>query len=188
MDRVPSSLAFEYHRHIVNESMETQQKAASSTRTFAVQLAKARNTMHRRANISKGGVESSNEEEGEQPLSNAMHQKEWRDKGCDMCKLFGCPKGYDEAKECDIFDTPTFERVQKIKAMEKYMTKVDKYRKDEKLTALNYEAMQSGTHKVDKEARVENRLPEVHRQHRTRSRGDFRGEWCDWQQLENEST
>ena len=28
--------------------------------------------------------------------------------------------------------------------VEKYMTKVDKYRKDEKLTALNYEAMQSG--------------------------------------------
>ena len=39
--------------------------------------------------------------------------------------------------------------------VEKYMTKVDKYRKDEKLTALNYEAMQSATHKVDKEARVE---------------------------------
>ena len=68
---------------------------------------------------------------------------------------FGCPKGYDEAKECDIFGTPTFERVQKIKAMERYITKVDKYRKDEKLTALNYEAMQSTTHKVDKEARVE---------------------------------
>ena len=77
-----------------------------------------------------------------------MHQKEWRDKGCGMCKLFGYPKGYDEAKECDIFGTPTFERVQEIKAMEKYMTKVDKYCEEEKKTALNYEAMRSSTHHV----------------------------------------
>ena len=118
MDRVPPSLAFEYHRHIVNESMETQQKAASSTRALAVQLTKARITMLRRATISKGGFESQYEEEDEPPpLSNTMHQKEWRDKGCSDCKLFGCPRGYDEAKECDIFGTPTFERVQKIKAM-----------------------------------------------------------------------
>ena len=153
-------MAFEYHRHIVNESMETQQKAASSTRAFAVQLAKARNTMLRRANISKGGFESSNEEKDEEkdepPLSNAMHQKEWRDKGCSKCKLFGCPRGYDEAKECDIFGTPTFERVQKIKAMERYMTKVDKYRQEEKKTALDYDAMQSSTHMVvGEEAQVE---------------------------------
>ena len=150
MYRVPPSLAFEYHRHIVNESMETQQKAASSTRAFAVQLAKARNTMLRRANISKGGFESSNEEKDEEkdepPLSNAMHQKEWRDKGCSKCKLFGCPRGYDEANECDIVGTPTFERVQKIKAMERYMTKVNKYRQEEKKTALDYDDMQSSTH------------------------------------------
>ena len=84
-----------------------------------------------------------------------MHQKEWRDKGCGKCKLFGCPRGYDEAKECDVFGTPTFERVQNIQAMEKHMTKVDKYRKEEKKTALDYEVIQSGTHRVDKEAHVE---------------------------------
>ena len=39
--------------------------------------------------------------------------------------------------------------------MEKYMTKVDKYRKEEKKTALDYEAIQSGTHRVDEEAHVE---------------------------------
>ena len=108
MDRLPSELAFEYHRHLVNESVEIQKKAASSTRTFAVHLAKARNTMLRRANVSKGGFKSSNEEKGEPepPLSNARHQNEWRDKGCGKCKLFGFPRGYDEAKECDIFGTP----------------------------------------------------------------------------------
>jgi hypothetical protein len=40
----------------VTESVEIQQKAASSTRAFAVHLAKERNAMLRRANISKGGV------------------------------------------------------------------------------------------------------------------------------------
>ena len=46
----------------------------------------------------------------------------------------GVRRGKGISKECDIYGTPTVERVQKIKAMEKYMTKVDKYRKEEKKT------------------------------------------------------
>ena len=45
MDRMPTELAIEYHRHIFTESIGVQQKVANSTRVFAINL--ARNMMVR---------------------------------------------------------------------------------------------------------------------------------------------
>ena len=49
LDRTPAALGMvEYYQQIVTESVEVQQMAAKSTRSFAVSLAKATNNMLRR--------------------------------------------------------------------------------------------------------------------------------------------
>ena len=48
LDRTPAALAGEYYRQLMAEPFLVQQKAAGSTRSFAVLLAKSRNNMIRR--------------------------------------------------------------------------------------------------------------------------------------------
>ena len=51
LDRTPASLSMEYYQQVVNEPIEVQQKAASSTRSFAVILGKAKNNLVHRETL-----------------------------------------------------------------------------------------------------------------------------------------
>jgi hypothetical protein len=83
------------------EPVLVQQKAAKSTRFFAVLLAKSRNNVLRRETMFekdylKGGAPAQADGpllQGEPPIFS-MHEKVDRKKGCSRCQLFGC------AKEC----------------------------------------------------------------------------------------
>jgi hypothetical protein len=74
---------------------------------------------------------------GEPPHFN-MHEKGSRDKGCSKCQLFGCAKAFDDEMECDVYGKPMKVRVARIGKNEKYKAKVDDYRKEKKMTALDY--------------------------------------------------
>ena len=139
LDRTPASLSMEYYQQILTESIEVQQKAAKSTRSFAVILAKAKNNMARRETLFdkdylKGGAPTQAEGpllQGE-PLRFNMHEKKVLTVGCPKCSLFGCAKAWDGDDECDIFGKPTKKRVVRIAKNEKYKAKVDTYRKEKK--------------------------------------------------------
>ena len=60
--------------------------------------------------------------------------------GCPKCGLFGCAKAWEGDDECDIFGKPTKKRVVRIAKNEKYKAKVDTYRKEKKLEAIDYES------------------------------------------------
>ena len=152
LDRTPAVLAVEYYRQLMAEPVWVQQKAAKSTRSFAVLLAKARNNVIRRESIF-----DKDEPKGAppplltgEPPHFSMHEKKDRDKGCSKCYLFGCAKAFDDNKECDIFGMPTVERVAKIARNEKYKAKVDDYRKEKKQEALVY-APSSNVHEFPSE-------------------------------------
>ena len=53
LDRTPSALANKYYRQMMHEPFKVHQKAASSTRLFAVLLGKSRNNMMRRDTMFK---------------------------------------------------------------------------------------------------------------------------------------
>ena len=142
-ERVPDDLNVVYDRYIRKLAAREQRKASEDITTFALYLGKAL----KKLNASKPVVT-----ENVPMLQNYAHQHfegAVRDKGCNKCKLFGCPMGYDDKKECDIFGTPTVERVKKISEMEKYKAKVDNYRKVEKQSALDYVALSTNAHEVD---------------------------------------
>ena len=136
----------EYYQQVVNESIEVQQKAAKSTRAFAVVLAKAKNNMVRRESLFnkdylKGGAPTQPDGpllKGEPPHFN-IHEKKVLTVGCPRCQLFGCAKAWHGDDECDIFGKPTKKRVERIVKNEKYKAKVDTYRKEKKQEALDYE-------------------------------------------------
>ena len=145
LDRTPASLSMEYYQQVVTESIEVQQKAAKSTRSFAVILSKAKNNMMRRESLFnedylKGGAATQADGpllQGDPPYFN-MHEKASRDKGCSKCQLFGCAKAFDDEVECDIYGKPTKARVARIAKNEKYKVKVDTYRMEKKQEALDY--------------------------------------------------
>ena len=146
------------------ESIEVQQKAANSTRSFAVILSKAKNNMMRRESLFnedylKGGAATQADGpllQGDPPYFN-MHEKVSRDKGCSKCQLFGCAKAFDDEVECDIYGKPTKARVARIAKNEKYKVKVDTYRMEKKQEALDYvSAPSSNVHEFHKgERRME---------------------------------
>ena len=147
LDRTPASLSMEYYQQILTESFEVQQKAAKSTRSFAVILAKAKNNMARRETLFekdylKGGAPTQAEGpllQGEQIRFN-VHEKKVITVGCPKCGLFGCAKAWEGDDECDIFGKPTKTRMVRIAKNEKYKAKVDTYRKEKKLEAIDYES------------------------------------------------
>ena len=152
-DRTPAGLLMEYNRHIVTESIEVQQKAASNTRTFAVHLAKARNKMIRRASIFEevpmapvAPAHLTGQLTGDYPPAVYAHERAL-EKGCGRCGMFGCAKAWKKEEECDIFGVPTAARMERIKKNEKYKIKVDEYRKEKKMPVLSYSmaAMQHQT-------------------------------------------
>ena len=114
LDRTPASLSMEYYQQVVKESIEVQQRAASSTRAFAIILSKAKNNLVRRETLFdkeylKGGAPTLPDGpllQGEPPHFNA-HEKVSRDKGCTKCMLFGCAKAFDDEAECDVLGKPT---------------------------------------------------------------------------------
>ena len=123
LDRTPSALAMEYYRQMMLEPIEVQQKAARSTRSFAVLLGKARNNMMRLETIfNKDKSSDLPMLTGEPPHVN-MLEKPFRDKGCLKCQLFGCAKAFDDKKECDIYGKPTVERVVRMGKNAKYKLK-----------------------------------------------------------------
>ena len=147
LDRTPAALAVEYYRQLMAEPVLTQQKAAGSTRSFAVLLAKSRNNMIRRETMFekelKGGAGGPVQADGpllqgEPPQFNA-HEKGLLTEGCPRCHLFGCAKAFKAENDCDIFGEPTAARVARIAKSEKYKVKVDTYRKEKKQKALVYE-------------------------------------------------
>jgi hypothetical protein len=150
LDRTPASLSMEYYQQIMTESIEVQQKAAKSTRSFAVILAKAKNNMARRETLFdkdylKGGapIQAGGPPlQGEQLRFN-MHEKKVITVGCPKCGLFGCAKAWEGDDECDIFGKPTKKRVVRIAKNEKYKDKVDTYRKEKKQEAIDYESAPS---------------------------------------------
>ena len=152
LDRTPASLSMEYYQQVVKESIEVQQRAARSTRSFAVILAKAKNNLVRRETLFdkdylKGGAPTLPEGpllQGEPPHFNS-HEKVSRDKGCTKCMLFGCAKAFDDEAECDVYGKPTKARVARIGKNEKYNMKVDDYRKEKKMDALEYVTAQPST-------------------------------------------
>jgi hypothetical protein len=149
LDRTPSALAMEYYRTMMHEPIEDQQKAARSTRSFAVMLGKARNNMMRRDSMfSKDKSSDLPMLDGEPPqLPPQVNAHEnHREKGCPKCLLFGCAKAFQEESECDVFGKPTTARLARIAKMEKYKKKVDEYRKEKKQDALCYESTAAMTH------------------------------------------
>ena len=138
LDRTPSALANEYYRQMMHESFAVQQRAASSTRSFAVLLAKARNNMMRRSTMFKQNM-LDGEPPKDVPPRASVHEKNHLDKGCPRCQLFGCAKAFKIDSECDVFGEPTWERVARIAKNEKYKLKVDTYRMEKKQDALVYE-------------------------------------------------
>ena len=136
----------------MKESIEVQQRAARSTRSFAVILAKAKNNLVRRETLFdkdylKGGAPTLPDGpllQGEPPHFNS-HEKVSRDKGCTKCMLFGCAKAFDDEAECDVYGKPTKARVARIGKNEKYKMKVDDYRKEKKMDALEYVTAQPST-------------------------------------------
>ena len=147
LDRTPAALAVEYYRQLMAEPVLIQQKAAGSTRSFAVLLAKSRNNMIRRETMFekelKGGAGGPVQADGpllqgEPPQFNA-HEKGLLTEGCPRCHLFGCAKAFKAENDCDIFGEPTAARVARIAKSEKYKVKVDTYRKEKKQKALVYE-------------------------------------------------
>ena len=152
LDRTPASLSMEYYQQVVKESIEVQQRAARSTRSFAVILAKAKNNLVRRETLFdkdyvKGGASTLPDGpllQGEPPHFNS-HEKVSRDKGCTKCMLFGCAKAFDDEAECDVLGKPTKARVARIGKNEKYKMKVDDYRKEKKMDALEYVTAQPST-------------------------------------------
>ena len=128
LDRTPAALAVEYYCQLMSEPILVQRKAAKSTSSFAVLLAKARNNVLRRESLFE-----KDEPLPAPPLPTltgeppqfSMHKKQHRDKGCVKCYLFGCAKAFDDAKECDIFGKPALESVARIAKNIKYKMKVD---------------------------------------------------------------
>jgi hypothetical protein len=119
LDRTPSALANEYYRQMMHEPFTVQQKAASSTRSFAVLLAKARNNMMRRSTMFKQNM-MDGEPPKDVPPRVSAHEKVFLDKGCPRCLLFGCAKAFQDDSECDVFGKPTTARVARIAKNEKY--------------------------------------------------------------------
>jgi len=150
LDRTPSELAMEYYRTMMHEPIEDQQKAASSTRSFAVMLGKARNNMMRRDSMfNKDKSSDLPMLDGEPPLGlppQVNAHENHREKGCPKCLLFGCAKAFKEESECDVFGKPTTARLARIAKMEKYKKKVDEYRKEKKQDALYYGGTAAMTH------------------------------------------
>ena len=122
LDRTPSALANEYYRQMMREPFKVQQKASSSTRSFAVMLGKARNNMMRRETMfMKDSLPMlTGEPPQEVPPRVSAHEKVVLDKGCPRCLLFGCAKAFQDDSECDVFGKPTTARVARIAKNEKY--------------------------------------------------------------------
>ena len=118
LDRTPSALAMEYYRTMMHEPIEDQQKAARSTRSFAVMLGKARNNMMRRDSMfNKDKSSDLPMLDGEPPLGlppQVNAHENHREKGCPKCLLFGCAKAFQEESECDVFGKPTTARLARI--------------------------------------------------------------------------
>jgi hypothetical protein len=148
LDRTPSALANEYYRQMMHEPFKVQQKAASSTRSFAVLLGKSRNNMMRRETMfMKDSLPMlAGEPPQDVPPRVSAHEKVLLDKGCPRCQLFGCAKAFQDDSECDVFGKPTTARVARIAKNEKYKNKVDTYRKEKKQDALVYMDMAALTH------------------------------------------
>ena len=114
------------------EPIEIQQKAAKSTRSFAVMLGKSCTNMMRRDSMFNKDKSSDllmlTGEPSQDPPQVNMREKGSRDKGCPRCQLFGCAKASKDVDECDIFGKPTTARVARIAKNEKYQLTVDTYR------------------------------------------------------------
>ena len=140
LDRTPSALANEYYRQMMHESFAVQQKAASSTRSFAVLLAKARNNMMRREHHVQGQIPCWMESLLKMFLLEPVCTRRLTSTRDARGANYSAARRRSRIdSECDVFGKPTTARVARIAKNEKYKLKVDTYRMEKKQDALVYE-------------------------------------------------